>query len=80
MTRCLFVTLFTKSVGDDERTLLKSIVATYSIKNVPDPDNIKEIYAQTKKTVTKKEIYNVRQHDMNIMFLLVIIRLVCSPT
>jgi hypothetical protein len=46
---------------NDQRTLIKNIVATFSIKKVPDPDIIKEIYTQTNKTITRKEIYNVRQ-------------------
>lgn len=44
-----------------ERTLIKSIVASLSIKRIPDPDIIKEIYQQTKKTITRKEIYNIRE-------------------
>ena len=44
-----------------ERTLIKSIVATLSIKKIPDSEIIKEIYRQTNKTITRKEIYNVRQ-------------------
>jgi hypothetical protein len=44
-----------------ERTLIKSIVATLSIKKIPDSEIIKEIYQQTGKTITRKEIYTVRQ-------------------
>jgi hypothetical protein len=44
-----------------ERTLIKSIVATLSIKKIPDSEIIKEIYQQTDKTLTRKQIYNVRQ-------------------
>jgi hypothetical protein len=44
-----------------ERTLIKNIVATLSIKKIPDFEIIKEIYQQTDKTITRKEIYNVRQ-------------------
>jgi outer membrane protein assembly factor BamA len=44
-----------------ERTLIKSIVATLSIKKIPESEIIKEVYEQTKKTITRKEIYNVRQ-------------------
>jgi hypothetical protein len=44
-----------------ERTLIKNIVATLSIKKIPDSEIIKEIYQQTYKTITRKEICNVRQ-------------------
>ena len=44
-----------------ERTLVKSIVASLSIKRVPDPEIIKEIYAQTNKTLSRSGLYRVRQ-------------------
>ena len=46
---------------DEERTLAKSIVATLTIKRIPDPEIIKEIYDQTNKTITRMSLYNVRQ-------------------
>jgi hypothetical protein len=46
---------------NDERILIKNIVATLSIKKVSDPEIIKEINQKTNKTVTKKEIYNIRR-------------------
>ncbi len=46
---------------NDERTLIKNIVATLSIKRIPDSDIIKEVYERTKKTITRKSLYNVRQ-------------------
>ena len=46
---------------NDERILIKSIVATLSIKKTSDTNIIKEIYEKTNKTITRKEIYNVRQ-------------------
>ena len=36
-----------------ERILVKSIVASLSIKRIPEQDIIDEIYRQTKKTITK---------------------------
>ncbi len=44
-----------------ERTLIKRVVATLSIKKISDTNIIKEIYEKTNKTITRKEIYNVRQ-------------------
>jgi hypothetical protein len=44
-----------------ERTLIQNIVASLSIKRIPDQEIIKEVYEQTKKTVTEKTIYNIRQ-------------------
>ena len=44
-----------------ERTLIKNIVANLSIKKISNHEIIKEIYQKTNKTVTRKEIYNVRQ-------------------
>ena len=45
----------------NEGTLIKNIVLTLSIKNVPDPQIIIEVDGQTNKTITRKEIYNLRQ-------------------
>ena len=44
-----------------ERTLVKSIVANLTIKRVPDPEIIKEIYTQTNKTLSRSGLYRVRQ-------------------
>jgi hypothetical protein len=44
-----------------ERTLPKSIVATLSIKRIPDTEIIKEIYDKTNKTITRMSLYNLRQ-------------------
>jgi hypothetical protein len=44
-----------------ERTLAKSIVATLSIKRIPDTEIIKEIYDKTNKTITRMRLYNLRQ-------------------
>jgi hypothetical protein len=46
---------------NDERTLIKNIVATLTIKKVPDLQIINEVYGLTNKAITRKEIYNVRQ-------------------
>jgi hypothetical protein len=60
--------IFLKSVNrsvpkftSTERTLIQSIVATLSIKRIPDPEIIKEVHERTKKTITEKTIYNIRQ-------------------
>jgi hypothetical protein len=44
-----------------ERALVKSIVASLSIKRIPDPDIVKEVYNHTNKTLSKSGLYNVRQ-------------------
>jgi hypothetical protein len=44
-----------------ERALAKSIVATLSIKRIPDTEIIKEIYDKTNKTITRMSLYNLRQ-------------------
>jgi hypothetical protein len=44
-----------------ERTLIKNIVASLAIKKTSNNEIIEEIYQKTNKTVTRKEIYNVRQ-------------------
>ena len=44
-----------------ERTLVKSIIATLSIKKVPDNDIIKAIYDQTNKTITTRDLYDLKQ-------------------
>ncbi|MDQ5868783.1 MAG: hypothetical protein M3530_03540, partial [Thermoproteota archaeon] len=44
-----------------ERTLAKSIVATLSIKRIPDNEIIKEIYDKTNKMITRMSLYNLRQ-------------------
>jgi hypothetical protein len=46
-----------------ERTLVKSIVATLSIKKVPDNDIIKAIYDQTNMTITTRTLYDLRQSN-----------------
>lgn len=44
-----------------ERTLIKNIVASLAIKKTSNNEIIKEIYQKTNQTITRKEIYNVRQ-------------------
>lgn len=43
-----------------ERSSIQSIVATLSLKRVPDTEIIEEISQTIKKTITRREIYNVR--------------------
>jgi hypothetical protein len=44
-----------------ERTLVRSVVASLSIKRILDPDIMEEIYRQTRKTITKVSLYYKRQ-------------------
>ena len=44
-----------------ERILVKSIVASLSIKRIPEQDIIDEVYRQTKKTLTKSGLYYIRK-------------------
>ncbi len=44
-----------------ERRFVRSIVATLTIKRIPDPEIKKEIERQTNKTLSKSGLYYVRQ-------------------
>lgn len=44
-----------------ERNQIQSIVATLSIKRIPDVEIIEEINQKLKKTIGPRELYNVRQ-------------------
>jgi len=44
-----------------ERTLVKSIVASLSIKRIPDPDITNEVLRQTDKTLSRTGLYRIRQ-------------------
>ena len=46
---------------NEERALIKSIVATLSIKRIPDPEIIKEVYQQTHKTISRITLFKVRK-------------------
>ena len=46
---------------NDERLTIKSIVANLSIKRIPDSEIIKAIYERTNKTITRMELWNIRQ-------------------
>lgn len=45
----------------EEGRIIKSIVATLSIKRIPDPEIIAEIKRQIDKKITRQTLYNVRQ-------------------
>ena len=45
----------------DERSLVKNIIATLTIKRIDDNDIIKVITDQTGKSITRKEIWNIRE-------------------
>jgi hypothetical protein len=40
-----------------ERSLVKSLVGNLSIKRIPEPEIIKEVFNQTNKTITKRYLY-----------------------
>jgi hypothetical protein len=44
-----------------ESTLIKSIVASLSIKRIPEPEIINEIYNQTNKTISKVALFNIKK-------------------
>ena len=44
-----------------ERALVKSIVATLSIKRIPEVEIIKAIFDQTNKTLSKSGLFRVKQ-------------------
>ena len=44
-----------------ERILVKSIIASLSIKRIPEQDIIDEVYRQTKKTLTKSGMFYIRK-------------------
>jgi uncharacterized membrane protein YgaE (UPF0421/DUF939 family) len=45
----------------EERIVVKALVATLSIKRIPDNEIINEIYRQTNKRIGTKAIYELRQ-------------------
>ena len=44
-----------------ERTLIKSIVAALTIKRIPEPEIINEIYNQTNKSISKVALYKIKK-------------------
>ena len=44
-----------------ERIAVKSIIASLSIKRIPDSEIIKEIYNQTNKMISRQALYDLRQ-------------------
>ena len=44
-----------------ERTEIESIVASLTIKRIPDSLILKHIFNQTGKTLTKRSLWNIRQ-------------------
>ena len=45
-----------------ERILVKSIIASLSIKRIPEQDIIDEVYRQTNKTITKSGMFYIRKN------------------
>lgn len=46
---------------NDEKSLVKNIIATLTIKQIDDNDIIKVTKDQTGKSITRKEIWNIRE-------------------
>ena len=46
---------------NEERSLAKTILATLSIKKIPDPEIIKEIERQTNKSIGRRSLYDLKQ-------------------
>ena len=46
---------------NDEQIIIKGIVATLSLKRIPDNEIIRAVFDSTYKTISRKQIYNVRQ-------------------
>jgi hypothetical protein len=44
-----------------ERILIKSIVAPLSIKRIPEPEIMKEVYTQTNKTISRSHLFYIKQ-------------------
>jgi hypothetical protein len=44
----------------EERNSIKVLIATLTIKRIPDAEIIREVHKATNKTITRKTIYNVR--------------------
>lgn len=44
----------------EERAVIKSIVAMLTIKTIPNSEIIKEVYNQTKKTISDQSLCNIR--------------------
>jgi hypothetical protein len=45
----------------EERPIVKNMVATLSLKRIPDNEIIKEIEKQTNKIITRQSLYDIRQ-------------------
>ena len=50
-----------RKLPSDERKFVKNIVANLSITRASDNEIIKVIERQTNKTITRKQIYNIKQ-------------------
>jgi hypothetical protein len=40
---------------------IQSIVATVSIRRIPDPEIVKEIYQQSHETISRITVFNIRK-------------------
>ena len=60
----IFIKRVNRSVSkftNGERSLVKNIVANLTIKRIEEEDIIKVIFDQTGKSITRKEIWNIRE-------------------
>jgi hypothetical protein len=46
---------------EPERRTIMSLVASLTIKRIPESEILKEVYRQTNKTMTKQSLYNIRK-------------------
>jgi hypothetical protein len=46
---------------NEERTLIKSIVANLSIKRIPESEIINEVFNQTNKTISRVALFNIKK-------------------
>ena len=51
----------TSKCTNDEQITIKGIVATLSLKRISDNEIIEAVFNHTNKTISRKQIYNVRQ-------------------
>jgi hypothetical protein len=46
---------------NNERHIVKSLIATLSLKRIPDKEIIEIIYSQTNKMISERTLYDLRQ-------------------
>jgi hypothetical protein len=53
---------------NEERSLVKTIVATLLIKRIPESQIIEEVHRQTNKSITKRFLYSVKQQIKKVSY------------